>query len=521
MSDEVSCLVVGAGPTGLLLAAELHRRGVACRLIDAHGASLHWDRATVVHPRSLEIFESLGIEAAFLSRGVRQKVARLHAAGEVLGEIDLTSCGSRFGFNIGISEEVTESILTEYLERQGGTVRRTSRLVGLQERADGVVARIEHEAATEDIGVQWVVGCDGYRSTTRALAGIALVGHDIPDPWAVFDVTLAGWPETYEGNFAYLDELPVILTALPDRRWRVYLRPSAPDSDLVADAASTLHRYGPALRFEDVENPNRFQCHTKVATRYRSGRVLLAGDAAHVCSPAQGHGMNSGLHDAYNLAWKLARVCRGDSATALLDSYELERRPAAEVITASGDAFEQAQSLTDPAERRARDAALRATFADPASRHHESVAEAELDIDYANSPIVIGDANPALAPGARLPDTIEIHVAGKGRSTLHQLTHRAGHTALLVGGARVQGDALVGLDASLRAGIDASLVDATFLLATGSDPRLADGSLSQGAAETLGVDDVSLLVVRPDGHVGLRADRDHLEALAAYQALLR
>jgi 2-polyprenyl-6-methoxyphenol hydroxylase-like FAD-dependent oxidoreductase len=299
---DAEVLVVGAGPTGLLLAAELHRRGVACRLIDAHGAPLHWDRATVVHPRSLEIFESLGIEAPFLARGVKQKIARLHAAGDVLGEIDLTGCGSRYGFNIGISEEVTESILTEYLQRQGGAVRRTARLVGLQERADGVVARIEHDTeAAEEIAVHWVVGCDGYHSTTRELCGIELAGHDIPDPWAVFDVTLAGWKEHYEGNFAYFDDPPVILTALPGRRWRVYLRPSGPDSDLVADAASTLHRYGPALRFEDVENPNRFQCHTKVATRYRSGRVLLAGDAAHVCSPAQGHGMNSGLHDAYNL----------------------------------------------------------------------------------------------------------------------------------------------------------------------------------------------------------------------------
>jgi hypothetical protein len=231
--------------------------------------------------------------------------------------------------------------------------------------------------------------------------------------------------------------------------------------------------------------------------------------------------MNSGLHDAYNLAWKLARVCHGSSAPTLLDSYEPERRPAAEIVTASGDAFEQAQSVTDPAERRARDAALRATFADPTSRHHESIAEAELDIDYANSPIVMGDPHPALAPGARLPDTIEIRLAGGESSMLHQLAHRAGHTSVLVGGARVQRDALERLDGTLQTRIETSLVDATFVLATGSDELHAGGQLSQSAAESLGVDDVSLLVIRPDGHVGLRADRNHHDALAAYQALLR
>ena len=119
MSAEVTVLVVGAGPTGLLLASELQRRGVACRLIDANPAPLHWDRATVVHPRSLEVFESLGLLEPFLAAGVKQRFARLHSAGSVLGEIDLSICGSRYGFNLGISEEVTESILTDYLAPAG------------------------------------------------------------------------------------------------------------------------------------------------------------------------------------------------------------------------------------------------------------------------------------------------------------------------------------------------------------------------------------------------------------------
>jgi len=530
MANDVPVLVVGAGPTGLLLAAELRRRGVRCRLIDAHAAPLHWDRATVIHPRSLEVFEALGLVERFLAAGVEQRVARLHSSGAVLGEIDLALCGSRYGFNLGLSEEVTESILTEHLRTHGGDVTRGARLVDLAARGDGVRATIERDGAREELDARWVVGCDGLHSTTRELAGIELAGHDIPDPWAVLDVTLAGWSEPYEANYAYLDDVPVILTALPGRRWRVYLRPTASDSDLVTDAASTLARYHPEVRFEDVASPTRFHCHTRVATRFRAGRVLVAGDAAHVCSPAQGHGMNTGLQDAFNLAWKLALVCRGDASDALLDSYEAERRPVAETVTAEGDAAEHAHTIADPAERRARDAALRATFADPASRHHEAIAEAELDVDYGRSPIVAGDAHPDVGPGARLPDTLALAGArdavgpvrspATGARFLHELAHRAGHTALVVGGADATPDALarVARDVGRAADERAALLEATHVVAARDDAPQAWPRLAPRDAERIASagDAVVLLAVRPDGHVGLRAERDHAAALAAY-----
>ena len=219
----------------------------------------------------------------------------------------------------------------------------------------------------------------------------------------------------------------------PDRRWRVYLRPSSPDSDLVVDAAATLHRYYPTVSLTDVENPTRFHCHTMVAAEFRAGPVLLAGDAAHLCSPAQGHGMNTGLQDAFNLAWKLALVHHGVADPALLDSYEVERRPVAALVGEAGDEFEGEQTLTDPGERDRRNQALRGMFAETASRHHEAVAHAELSLDCSGSPIVVGDANASLAPGQRLPDTIPVATeTGPGR--LHELTRHAGHTLVLLGG---------------------------------------------------------------------------------------
>jgi 2-polyprenyl-6-methoxyphenol hydroxylase-like FAD-dependent oxidoreductase len=491
-AERVSVLVVGAGPTGLLLAAELQRRGVSCKLIDARQGPLHWDRATVIHPRSLEVFESLGLVDRFLQAGTKQRGVKMYSGGQLLGALDLSECGSRYGFNLGLSEEATESILTDYLNALGGTVHRSTSLVGGNPHGDGVLAEIERDGDRYRVDAEWVVGCDGVHSPTRELSGIVLEGHDISEPWAVFDASITGWTDGFEQNVGYLDSIPVILTALPERRWRVYLRPSSPESDLVDDAASTVRRYVPAASFVDVANPTRFHCSSKVANRFRSGRVLLAGDAAHLCSPAQGHGMNTGLQDAFNLAWKLALVCAGVADSSLLDSYEAERRPVAKMVVESGDMTERGEMLTDPAERRRRDAAIREMFAEPSSRHGEIVAEAELNVDYSASPIVFGNGSSAPAAGQRVPGTIPIRSAG--------------HTLVLACDATEDSE-FARLHDALRNVVDGSRVFEA-VVTSGTNDELA------GRGTT------TLLAVRPDGYVGMLSERDHLAAIERYYALV-
>lgn len=556
-----SVLVVGAGPAGLLTAAELVRRGVPCILIDAHEQPMDWDRATVVHPRSIEILDALGIAEPLLRAGVKQRHAHIHADGDVLGDIDLSLCGSRYPFNIGISEEVTESILHDHLVAHGGAVTRATTLVDLRTAQDGVVATVEHGGERSEIRAEWVVGCDGHHSTVRTLMGIDQDGHDILQPWAVFDATIPGWPWSYEANYAYLDATPVILTALPDQRWRVYLRPQSDESDLVADALATMQRYLPGARFDDVAHPTRFTCHTKVAQRFRSGRMLLAGDAAHTCSPAQGHGMNTGLQDAYNLGWKLALVCQGHCSEALLDSYHAERRPVADHVMASGDAAESAQMVQGRRARHERDVAIKTAFADPVTRHHEAVAEAELDIDYAGSPIVMGDAHESLWPGQRLPDQIPLRYATGDEGHLHAcmyrwgpprqgqngqrnngrndtgqdqydagknglgqlgLSHRGlGHTAMLIACADTPQDELAQVRRDMEAMVGGAIIEQLIALTANASVPDADAYLTPDTAQALGVRGVVLLVVRADGHVGLRADRGHADALSAYIERLR
>jgi 2-polyprenyl-6-methoxyphenol hydroxylase-like FAD-dependent oxidoreductase len=488
MIRDPQVLVVGAGPTGLLLAAELERRGVPCLLIDALDAPRGWDRATVVHERSLQILEALGIVDGVLDVGVRTRASRILSDGVLLGEVDLALTGSRYGFQVGVSEEVTESVLTAHLEALGGAVTRSTTLVGLQSDEDAVTATLERDGERREVVVRWVVGCDGMHSVVREAAGIAFPGADIDARWGVFDATLDGWDDDFDVVFAHLDQPPVILTPLPGRRWRVYLRPTSETSDLVAEAAEVLLRHVPGVGFARVENPTRFRCHSRVADRYRSGRVLLAGDAAHACTPAEGHGMNTGLQDAFNLGWKLALVCRGEAGAGLLDTYEAERRPVAQQVVSSGAGVELAHAMTDPGERAARDAELRRVLADPDLVHHEAAAASELDRSYPRSRAVAGDDNVLLAPGVLLPDT-------PGR--LHELTHVPGHTLLVLGGPQADPARVSALVSELDAVV---------------------GTTDEAVAAQLGVVDVTILAVRPDRYVGLRDDRGDPRVVARYLA---
>jgi hypothetical protein len=243
--------------------------------------------------------------------------------------------------------------------------------------------------------------------------------------------------------------------------------------------------------------------------------VFLAGDAAHVCSPAEGHGMNCGLHDAANLAWKLALVHHGAAAPALLDSYEQERRPVAQAICRSGDATEQAHGLQEPAERAARDRAIAAMLANPVARQQEVVAETEMNVSYASSAITLGGAIGSevqpFGAGQRLPTTIAAPPAA-GAELLHALTHRCGHTLLLLAGPELSPEALSSLQAELEAeraagSLPPALVEAVVPV------RLEEPS-------SLGLAPLTLLAVRPDGFIGLRADADHRSAVRRYGGLV-
>lgn len=485
-------------------------------LIDELDTPRGWDRATVIHPRSIEIFEALGIADGFLAESARMTKARFHSGGEVLGELDLALVDSPYKFDLQLSEEKTEGFLADYLESLGGSVTRGTRLAGFDQGPEGIAATLERDGSTFEVQADWLVGCDGLQSVVRDGAGIDFPGSDIQDLWAVFDAAVTGWDREYDVGAVFLDTPPVILMPMPGERWRIYMRPSSNESDLVAEATEVLHRYMPNSEFTGVENPARFRCHSRVAATYRSGRVLLAGDAAHVCTPAEGHGMNTGLQDAFNLGWKLALVCKGAAGEGLLDTYEIERRPVAERVVASGADAEAGQTLTEVPARVDRDAGIRTAYSDPETAHHEAVAAAEIDRDYGGSPIVAGSPEARVPPGRLLPDTEAARHPTDGSGPLHAFGHRPGHTVMVLGGPGADPTEVARLVAELESAHgDSPAVEAVLGFSTGAGEGRV-GTIHEGCAELLGIEGVTVLAIRPDRYIGLRHDGGDPEPVARY-----
>ena len=507
-APDTPVLVVGAGPSGLLLACSLRRRGVDCVVVDAYDAPLGWDRATVIHPRSLQIFEALGVVDDVIREGVHIQGCRIHADASVLGYEDYSANTTRYPFDIGLSEETTERVLLRYLEDLGGKVVRSTRLVGLEQHDDRVVATVETHGERRTISAAWVVGCDGYRSTVRDAAGIGYRSTVADQAWAVFDAGLAGWNAEWDVTHAFFDDPLVIMTPLPGERFRVYSRPESRESDLEGDARTVVDVYSPGVTFTDVRNPTRFLCHARVADTFRSGRVLLAGDAAHACSPTQGHGMNTGLQDAYNLGWKLAHVCRGEAGEVLLDSYDAERRPVAELIVASGAAADASQARLDQAQRAARNARVTAIFSDPDAVQLELASGAEIDRYYGHSAVVSGLPQEDVvgpAAGRLLPLTVPVRTPEGQDLALHDIARRLGHTLFVLGSDGASATTVAAVLDRLRSVPGAPFVEAAYGFVVGEGNELV-GTMSPETATELGVDELTVLAIRPDRFIGLRRD---------------
>ncbi|WP_344661514.1 FAD-dependent monooxygenase [Catenulispora subtropica] len=354
---DAEVLVVGAGPVGCWLAAELCAAGVRVLVTEARRSRAAWSRGFVVHPRTLEIFASRGAAAPLLATG--RRVPTWHFAMGA-SRLDFTALPTSFPFVLLQPQAHTEHLLEEHLNRLGGTVARGQRVVGLEQHADRVTAQVRGDGGERTVSARFVVGCDGAHSTVREAAGIGFTGD--PDtmvcPTALVELADPPPPERYvqTGERGVFFAIP-----LPDGRFVVSTVDHAVMHDVsavwTADTvrASLLRVAGSDFGMGAAERVSSIGNSAKQAERYRDGRVLLAGDAAHVHFPMGGQGMNLGIQDAHNLAWRLAGAVRAErggatgfegfdgfegfegagafeTADALLDGYEAERRPAGERV---------------------------------------------------------------------------------------------------------------------------------------------------------------------------------------------
>jgi 2-polyprenyl-6-methoxyphenol hydroxylase-like FAD-dependent oxidoreductase len=336
---KVDVLVVGAGPTGLTAAAEALRYGMSVRIIDRKAGRGAFSKALVVHARTLEVFETMGVVDNILAEGV--PFAALNArstTGHRTTRVDLLGLGwgdTAYPYWLSVPQHATERVLQGNLERLGVTVEWSTTLLGLQDHGTQVEATLEGPSGAETVTARWVIGCDGGQSTVRSQAGIRLERTGAGATFLLADAKTTLDLVEDEGYVYLAPEGLLIIVPMPEAgRWRLIAHVPTPlDAPASAIDASRLddvirRRTGLAFGSHDVSWTSQFNLSHGVADRFRSGQVFLAGDAAHIHSPVGGQGLNTGVQDAHNLVWKLAlaRQLSAPAAEELLASYETERR---------------------------------------------------------------------------------------------------------------------------------------------------------------------------------------------------
>ena len=535
-------LIVGAGPTGLTLACELAWRGVGVRVIDRRPEPSRYSKAIGVFPRTLELLENHGAADEMVREGVRVRGINLHSGSRRLVRIDTGRIDSRYGYVLTIEQSVTERILLKRLADLGVEVERGVELVGLRQESDAVRVALERasdqaDAGRETASVPWVVGCDGARSFVREAAGVSFEGERYQEAFALADVEL-GWdlPGARDHINVFLSTSGVLFAApLPGGKQRLIADepPGSADDESTDPTLGEFRRwwrervrYQPA-REAELANPgwlSRFTIQRRVVPKAREGRVLLAGDAMHVHSPAGAQGMNGGIQDAINLGWKLALVAQGHASEVLLDTYTEERLPVARKVLKATHLGTTVLTTRSPVLGSLRNSVISVVLRSGAVQKRAVNTAAELRVNYRRSPIVSGEGGNRLVrtvraladrtsvpnAGDRAPDTA---LAGSEAGRLYDLLRHPGHTLLAFAGDLPSAEILRRV-AEVVAGVAGEgyedLVRGYAVVAGTDTPSewIGVGALiwdpDRAAHAHYGMREAGLCLIRPDRYVALR-----------------
>jgi 2-polyprenyl-6-methoxyphenol hydroxylase-like FAD-dependent oxidoreductase len=340
LPSERDVVIVGAGPVGLALAAELRRRGVSALALDRLEEGANTSRAAAVHARTLEVLETLGITEDLLSRGVRIPTFRVRDRDRELLNIDFTEIPSKYRFVLMIPQNETEALLAARLKALGGELVRSCEVTSLRQENDSATVIARRNGTETQIRARYVIGCDGMHSAVREQAGIEFEGGSYESAFILGDVTM-DWPIPRKEVSLFFSPAGLFVVApLPHDRFRIVATvDQAPEHPTVSDLQQLLVERGPALQAGRIHSliwSARFRIHHRVAKTLKKGHVLILGDAAHVHSPAGGQGMNTGIQDAIALGETLSLVLNG-APEAKLDEWEQSRREIARRVVALTD----------------------------------------------------------------------------------------------------------------------------------------------------------------------------------------
>jgi len=477
-ADAASVLVVGAGPTGLMMAAQLARFGVHSRIVDkAEGPSVR-SKALGIQARTLELLEYVGLAERFVQAGHKVRGLQAFSSGKEIVHLDFEQIGSRYNYVLVLPQAETERFLGDELTARGSHVEWQTELVGLVQETEGVRAVLRRENATETVRAPYAIGCDGPHSAVRNLIGMQFHGSAFPETFALADVTMRiSLPRDIIHVFLCGPKMTGLFP-LADGGWRIVVESHEPnprsDEPGVAEIQAAVDECGPGgVHIDAASWTSRFHISQRQVLHYRKGCVFLAGDAAHIHSPLGGQGMNTGIQDACNLAWKIAVAIQGAAAPGLLDSYETERLPiGSELLRATGGLSRLVLSQTSLVDAvRDRIAPVLVGWAPIHERILNSLSE--VSVAYRNSPIVANSGR--RAPDATVRrDNAELRLYEAMRDPRHKLVYC---------GVRQLPAPLMGLIREHAAFVE--------LLQAGN-----------GFPAVYGLKNETVIAIRPDGYIG-------------------
>ncbi|GAA0323527.1 FAD-dependent monooxygenase [Actinoallomurus spadix] len=374
LPDTTEVVIVGAGPTGLALAASLLDRGKDVLLLDKAAEGTNTSRAAVVHARTLEVLEPLQVTGELVGRGVIVPTFTVRDRDRILMKVDFGGLPTAHPYTLMVPQSTTEEVLLRRLRALGGDVHRGREVTAVTGDAEGVTVRLADGAT---VRARHAVGADGMHSVVREQVGIGFTGDAYPQSFVLADVHLEWDLPDDEVQLFFSPKGLVVVAPLPGGRHRVVATvDDAPEHPDAADVRDLLVARGPRsvpARVGDVAWSSRFRVHHRLADHYRAGRIFLAGDAAHVHSPAGGQGMNTGIQDAVDLARRLADGTE--------DGYEDARRPVAAGVVAMTDRMTRAATAGGPAARAVRNTLLTVAGHNAAVRRNLAMRLSELALD--------------------------------------------------------------------------------------------------------------------------------------------
>ncbi len=424
---KTDVLIAGAGPVGLTMAVELTRYGLSVRIVEKAAQRTDKSKALVLWSRTLELMDRAGATAPFLAAGFKATAANIADGREEIARITFDGVVSPHPYALMLPQSETERILEEHLATLGVPVEREVELTGFADGgAGGVSSMLRHADGREEaVEASWLIGCDGAHSTVRHQLGMEFHGDTMISDWILADLHLTGVPHPGEISVVWHADGVLAIFPISQDRYRVIAdagnaegRTPRPDPTL-DEVQAVLDRRGPGgIAASAPIWLAAFRINERKVEHYRAGRVFLAGDAAHIHSPAGGQGMNTGMQDACNLAWKLALVTKGHCADALLDSYSIERSAVGDKVLKAAGRTTTIGIMRGAIRQSVRNHIASLLFGLSAVRNAAADALTELFIGYPDSPLTVpgGHSHGGPAAGERAPIRSGEPLVGAGDS---------------------------------------------------------------------------------------------------------